>query len=586
MRRTVALVLLLVLGRTAEVANAGFVLGTATMDSWGGGAYPFWGAGPSISADGLTLFFYADFAGTGLEGLFPGYGGGDLYVATRPTKSADWGQPTNVGAAVSSSAYERDPDISADGLTLYFCSDREGGSGGLDLWATTRPTTVANWTEPVNLGPTISSSVSDGDPSISADGRNLYFCSYRSGDGDLYVTTRPAKDANWTEPVNLGSPVNSSDDERSPCICGEGRTLFFHSTRPGGSGNWDLWVTTRPTTDSNWAEPVNLGSSVNTSWVDADPTISADGSALYFCSHRGDGWGIYEAPITFTIDFDGDNIVDFGDFCILGDFWGREDSLADISPPPVGDGMVDGQDMAVFAEYWLFRTPDSATNPSPADGSGVAPLISDSNVYVVLDYAPGRHAIKHTGYFGDNIDDVNNRIEDANLGTPPWPATSATAFYVGYDHTDIPEFARAPLVRGKTYYWCVDEFDGLFTWPGPVWSFVVMPIEAWGPDPIDGETNVPTDQDLTLSWNLGCLEMEGYLVRYIVYFGTDQDAMTELETVEPTSHDVSGLVPSTAYYWRIDTRRTLISPPFTSIITPGNIWSFTTSDAYPPCKGC
>lgn len=579
MRRTVALVLLLVLGQTAGIANAGFVLGTPAGIFLNDGT-PLAGGGPNISADGLSLFFYGYYEGTLWEDLLPSYGGRDLYVATRPTIYSNRWSAVNLGAVVNSPDNEEAPDISADGLTLYFFSNRSGGSGARDLWVTTRPTTTAGWGEPVNLGPPVNTSSGEDYPSISTDGCTLYFSSDRSGVLDLWVTTRLTADANWSEPVSLGPTVNSSTYDWAPSISGDGRMLFFTSSRPGGYGGYwgDVWVTTRPTTDANWGEPVNLGPTVNSSSHDTEPDISADGSALYFTSYQYDMWLFYEVSISLDVDLNGDNIIDFRDFCTLGEFWRQENSLADISPPPIGDGTVDSQDMAVFAEYWLFRTPDSATNPSPADGFGVAPLISDSNVYVVLDYAPGQHAVEHTGYFSEYLDDVNNRVEDANLGAPPWPATSATAFYVGYDHTDIPEFARVPLVRGKTYYWCVDEFDGLFTWPGPVWSFVVMPIEAWGPDPIDGETNVPTDQDLTLSWNLGGLEMEGYLVRYIVYFGTDQDAMTELETVEPTSYDVSGLVPSTAYYWRIDTRRTLSSPPFTSIITPGNIWSFTTSD--------
>jgi len=111
-----------------------------------------------------------------------------------------------------------------------------------------------------------------------------------------------------------------------------------------------------------------------------------------------------------------------------------------------------------------------ARNPDPADGSNVRPEIWEENVYMVMDYTPGPGAIKHTAYFSDVKQDVIDRDGAHSLGSiPPWP--SPTAFVVGYDDPCIPAFARVPLVPGTTYYWCIDEFDGIDTWPGNVWSF-------------------------------------------------------------------------------------------------------------------
>lgn len=114
----------------------------------------------------------------------------------------------------------------------------------------------------------------------------------------------------------------------------------------------------------------------------------------------------------------------------------------------------------------------------------------------------------------------------------------------------------------------------------------VTPEEAWGPTPKDGATSIVGDPSVTLSWNLGDLETQGYSVRYVVYLGTVETALAELDTVEPTSYDVGFLGWGTTYYWRIDTERRLNVPPFTAVITLGNIWSFTTRDVIPPCKGC
>ena len=78
---------------------------------------------------------------------------------------------------------------------------------------------------------------------------------------------------------------------------------------------------------------------------------------------------------------------------------------------------------------------------------------------------------------------------------------------MGYDDPAIVEYARAPLVRGTTYYWAIDEFNGTETYPGDVWRWTVMPEQAWGPDPYDGEGLVSTAG--TMTWNLGDLDPTG-----------------------------------------------------------------------------
>ena len=99
---------------------------------------------------------------------------------------------------VNSTSKDRDPTISADGLSLVFSSNRDGGSGGADLWMTRRATIDGPWSEPVNLGPTINSDKSDNQPEISADGRSLLFCSTRDyGDYDIYqAEVHPVVDLN------------------------------------------------------------------------------------------------------------------------------------------------------------------------------------------------------------------------------------------------------------------------------------------------------------------------------------------------------------------------------------------------------
>ena len=228
---------------------------------------------------------------------------------------------------------------------------------------------------------------------------------------------------------------------------------------------------------------------------------------------------------------------------------------------------------------------NSATNPSPADESAVVPFVTGSNVYVILDYTPGKNAVTHTAYFSENRNDVLNRDGTRSLGSPPlWPGVDPEAYVVGYDDPRIPAFARAPLVGGTTYYWAVDEFDGAVTWSGRVWSFTVISQEAWNPSPADGELFVAVDPSVTLVWSLGDLNTAGYTVSYQVYLGASRTAVTNATTaspeyitsVIPTSHILAGLDYDTEYYWRIDTRLRLDHPPFNVIIVAGRVWSFTT----------
>jgi beta-lactamase regulating signal transducer with metallopeptidase domain len=259
-------------------------------------------ATPSISANGLSLFFDSTRPG--------GSGGEDLYVSTRATIEEEWGPAINLGPKVNSSANDWGPSISTDGLELFFHADGErGGVGGYDIWVTTRSATNEDWGEPVNLGTVVNSMVNDGGPCISADGLSLYFASMRSGGGgacDIWVTTRTTKDDHWSEPVNLGPIVNSNYAEWGPCILPDGLTLFFDSgfgggsPRPGGFGRSDLWVTMRASKKEPWGKPVNLGPIVNTTANEIRPSISSDGSTLYFSSTRPGGagnWDIWQVSI-------------------------------------------------------------------------------------------------------------------------------------------------------------------------------------------------------------------------------------------------------------------------------------------------
>ncbi len=255
---------------------------------------PFDDWNPSISVDGLELYFDSDRSG--------GFGGFDIWIATRATKDETWGEPVNLGPMVNGPYFEQAPRISADGLSLFFGSARPHGFGDWDIWMATRETRDADWSSAVNLGSTINSSAMDINPSISADSLSLLFGSNRptgSGSTDLWLTTRETPHDDWGMPINLGPSVNSEFCEAAGSISVDGRTLFVSSTglgpyRPEGQGKADLWFATRATSSDPWGAMVNLGPTVNSTSYDLSNCLSADGSKLYFASNRPGGFGGYD----------------------------------------------------------------------------------------------------------------------------------------------------------------------------------------------------------------------------------------------------------------------------------------------------
>ncbi|HCO96930.1 MAG TPA: hypothetical protein DIU00_23830 [Phycisphaerales bacterium] len=319
---------------------------------------------PSISADGLELYFMSRRPG--------GVGDWDIWIARRETIHDPWTEPANIGSTVNRSGEDWAPCISADGLELYFEANRLGGHGGTDIWMAVRETIDKPWGDPVNLGATVNSSERDGGPSVSADGLELYFKSRRPGGyayEDLWVSKRPTKDDLWGNPVNLGPTVNGPDSEREPSISADGLALFFASDRFNAAGGWDpdIWLTRRKTKDSAWGEPINLGPSINTTYWDDAPSISADGLTLYFSDYYGDGRpgdhggaDLYQVSVIPIVDLNGDGIVDAEDMCIMVDHWGMDEPLCDIGPMPWGDGTVDIEDLKVLAEHLFEEAYDPA----------------------------------------------------------------------------------------------------------------------------------------------------------------------------------------------------------------------------------
>lgn len=268
-----------------------------------------------------------------------------------------WTSPVNLGSPPNSPNLEQGVFISKDGLSLYFQSDRTDLEhyGGLDIFVSQRASVNDPWGEPSNLGPTINTAANEFTPNVSIDGHRMYFARDPGlfGSGDIYVSRRQDKrdDLGWQTAENLGSPVNTVASESQPCIFEDEETgtttlfftlnhpgvthaddiyastlqpdgtfgppapvtelntasndrqvairrdgleIFFGSDRSGTTGGIDLWSSTRASTSSAWSTPVNLGPVVNTTFADAKPSLSFDGTTLYFQSNRTGNFDLYQ----------------------------------------------------------------------------------------------------------------------------------------------------------------------------------------------------------------------------------------------------------------------------------------------------
>jgi outer membrane protein OmpA-like peptidoglycan-associated protein/tetratricopeptide (TPR) repeat protein len=209
--------------------------------------------------------------------------------------------PVNLGSNVNTPDDEYWPSLSADEQTLvitrliksddYFRKVQEDFF--ISHWQ------EENWSVMKNAGKPLNTLDNEGAQALSGDGRFMVFTACNRSDGvgrcDLYYSIREGE--TWSVPKNLGKPVNTSYRETQPSLTPDGRTLYFASDRPGGKGLHDIWVTHRDVRN-NWSVPVSLGDIVNTDGIEMSPFIHPDGRSLYFSSDGHIGLGGYDLFVT------------------------------------------------------------------------------------------------------------------------------------------------------------------------------------------------------------------------------------------------------------------------------------------------
>ena len=212
----------------------------------------------------------------------------DLYFAELNDES--WDKVKDIGPPINTIENEGAFSISSDGNYIFFTScSRNGGKGQCDIWLTSKKNN--RWDEPKNLQSPINTKYWESQPSISSDGRMLYFSSDRPGGyGGTDIWVSEFSNSGWSAPKNLGPTVNTSKDEQFPFIHSDNRTLYFSSNGHPGLGKSDLYLT-RKDVKLNWETPINMGYPINSRGQDWNLVVARDGKTAYFSSDQLKGFG-------------------------------------------------------------------------------------------------------------------------------------------------------------------------------------------------------------------------------------------------------------------------------------------------------
>ncbi|MBI4648001.1 MAG: PD40 domain-containing protein [Bacteroidia bacterium] len=190
-----------------------------------------------LSADGQQLFIYRD-----------DNGDGNIYFSS--LEGDIWTIPVKMESPVNSKAAEKHASLSADKKSLYFSSNRKGGLGGIDLYVV-RKLPNGLWGEPQNLGLSINTKYNEEGPYIHPDGVTLFFSSQghkTMGGYDIFVSNFDEEKNSWNEPVNIGYPVNTTEDDIYYTPTVDGKRAYYSSYQQGGLGNNDIYIISLPET--------------------------------------------------------------------------------------------------------------------------------------------------------------------------------------------------------------------------------------------------------------------------------------------------------------------------------------------------
>ncbi len=253
---------------------------------------------PSITADGRMI------STTVLVDETPYYNQEDLYWSRRHTDDNTWQIARPLSAPMNTDQNEGSQSFSADGRYMFFVAcNRKDGVGSCDIYYALR---IGNtWSRPICIGAPVNTLYWESNPVLSPTGDELFFVSNRPpclGGKDIWhcrVEIAENGLLQFSQAANLGAPVNTDQDDYAPFIHADNQTLYFASNGHPGLGRSDIFVSRR--TADGWSEPQNIGYPINSNGDEAGFVVDAAGTKAYFASDRieqnGQKLDIYEITL-------------------------------------------------------------------------------------------------------------------------------------------------------------------------------------------------------------------------------------------------------------------------------------------------
>ncbi|MEP2023042.1 MAG: OmpA family protein [Reichenbachiella sp.] len=247
---------------------------------------------PVLSVDQQKIYF------TRREGFSVQNDEDIFYCDKQPDGS--WSVPMSISDKINSVYNEGAASLSANGRMLVFTScDGRRGYGSCDIYVSYKE--GSNWSEPENMGNMINSAAWEAQPSLSADGRTIYFVSNRQGGfgrKDIWSSVKNKK-GKWETAVNLGKKINTNKDEISPFIHANGESIYYSSNGIVGLGGLDIYMSEKE--DSLWSDPVNLGYPLNDAYDQVSLYISSNGAKGYYTIEKKERGGFESKLYSFDL---------------------------------------------------------------------------------------------------------------------------------------------------------------------------------------------------------------------------------------------------------------------------------------------
>jgi outer membrane protein OmpA-like peptidoglycan-associated protein/type II secretory pathway pseudopilin PulG len=266
-----------------------FALDYANQHSMGNYLFKLQNMGDSINGDQLE--YWPTLTIDGQEMIFTRRVNGNEDFFSSRWENGHWTTAKRLTGDINSNMNEGAQNISQDGQWLIFTGcNFPNGRGSCDLYISYH--TPEGWSSPENLGNLINTEALETAPSLSPDKRDLYFASSRLGGyggSDIYVSHR-LPNGRWSEPENLGPEVNTIGEENCPFIHADNQTLYFTSSGHLGYGGTDLFLIKKEA-NKKWSKAINLGYPINTIENEGTLVVAADGKTAYYTSDRGDSKG-------------------------------------------------------------------------------------------------------------------------------------------------------------------------------------------------------------------------------------------------------------------------------------------------------